>query len=438
MVQRFDTELDQFIDPLIRAFGNSAQSHGVALRIESRVEYFSYPYCHLGVPNELIRRCIYRMERHVFWGWKMARLVSMRAVMQEWIAARHRFNLSQLPESGTLLLIMEWMMNALVNRPDEGSNWDKVRDAACVHRMVGDRLVPYRPLGAVFLPKIRFKNDKQPRVSSLRCIPIATICYLMSLPKDKVSEYDLYTRITEAKQKRPREEEEGLQVTSAPRHANKQRRVNVMSSETPEDLFSHVMPQLEREGYSSEEEDPEEREAPSDNAKVLTQLVHSYPIQIIAKAPNRSGSGSWCRLTSQERLAVKFDMFCTVDQLNAAFESYILLTDDLEKWQRTINVLFPMVEDSHIPYQGVSTLGARKQYIHMLERLPVTEQKRLVEYVRDCVSRKWVWLPYGLAKGHLWCTGKAPRHARQVGGTPGGPWIVWNPAFPKPAPTPNV
>ncbi|EUC53976.1 hypothetical protein RSOL_023940, partial [Rhizoctonia solani AG-3 Rhs1AP] len=411
MVTSYDTEVRQFLDPLITAFRNSSQSHGVALRIECRVEFFAYPYVHLYIPDHLIRRCIYWIERHVFWGWKMARLVSMRAVMREWAASQHRFTLDQLSESGTLLLQMVWMINALVNRPDRGKNWDEVRDKACVHQMFGGLLVPARPLGAVFLPAIRFKINKQPRVSSQRTISIDTICYLLSDKKHRATDWEVFSLITGARQKRPREEDgptPGDKALLAPRYANKQRRVVIMSSEVAEDQFAHVMPQLGREDYSSEEEDPEERESTRKHSMILTG----------------SRDGSWCKLSPQERAGVKFDFFASLDNLHRAFPSHVRFRADLDKWQKTVNILFPTAEDEK-KYQGVSTLSVRRDYQSILKEVPSDQRDDLIQNVRNYVSEKWVWLPYGAPKGHLWATGKAPAHAEQVGEP--GPWIIFNP-----------
>ncbi|KDN38063.1 hypothetical protein RSAG8_09748, partial [Rhizoctonia solani AG-8 WAC10335] len=435
MVKSFESEVQHFVDPLINAFRNSSQSHGVALRIESRVDFFAYPYVHLHIPDHLVRRCIYRLDRHIFWGWKLARLVSMRAVMLEWATARPRFTLDQLPESGTMLLILVWMINALVNRPDDGKNWDQVRDTACVHRMHAGQLVAARPLGAVFIPKIRFKINKQPRVSSQRALPIDTICYLMSTQENRVSEGDIYQLITGTKPKRTREDGDptlGNVAPAFPHRPNKQRRVKIMSSEKPENQFAHVMPQSEREQYSSEEEDPEERESTKDFGAILTNLVHSYPIQIIAKAPNNTkSSGSWCSLTREQRAAVKFDLFSSRENLRAAFRTRVEFPADGEKWQKMVRMLFPDADDTK-EYQGVSNLGVRQDYQKLLRSIPTDKRDELIQNVRDYVSKHWVWLPFGAPKGHLWATGKPPDYTeslREVVDGPHGPWIIFNPAF---------
>ncbi|KDN34640.1 hypothetical protein RSAG8_12265, partial [Rhizoctonia solani AG-8 WAC10335] len=447
LANSWDKELEQHIDPLLRAFKNSSQTHGVALRIESRVEFFNYPLRHLRIPDDLLERCLFRIDRHEFWGWKVARLTSIRSLLCEWMAARKTFTSDQLPEAGTMLHILAFMMNALVNRPDSGSNWDQVHDAACVHIMKAGQLVPDRPLGSLFLPQIHFRLNRQPRVSSQRTLPIKTICYLLGARNKLVTESDVFNMFTRFgdKQKRCLEgtssgDEGNIRSRAAPRFANKQRRVLIMSSERPEDQFAHIMPRTGREEYSSEDEDPEERESARQPSQHLTDLVHSYPIQIMAKAPNKaSSSDSWCSLTPKERAELKFDFFSSKDRLHQAFKVRIDFPIDNNKWEKTIALLFPDLDNQSEKhdqkFQGLSTLKVRDDFIQIQRAIPEGSRAVIVKSVRDFVSAHWVWLPYCAGKGHLWASGTegAPKSATKVGesadGTKGGPWIVLNPAF---------
>jgi hypothetical protein len=340
-----------------------------------------------------------------------------------------------------LLITLAWMMNALVNRPDSGGTWDEVHDAACVHAMVDGRLVPIRPLGGLFLPVVHFRNGKQPRCSSQRALVINTICYLLGTKDDPVTEMDVFLRITKiaSKPKRRLEEDpwsvgkDTSRSAPAPRHSNKQRRIHIMSGESPEDQFSNVVRESERERYPSEDEDPEEREAASPRSLILTRLIHSYPVQIIAKAPNRARSNeSWCRLDAKQRTEVTFDLFCTMDGLREAFESYMLFPCEVDKWERTVENLFPTIDHWHATqdYQGLPALTVRENFVQLLRSMPAEERAFVVAQARQYVSKRWAWLPYGPGKKHLWATGKSglPKTAMQTGPVPGGPWIVLNPA----------
>ncbi|KAG8691594.1 hypothetical protein FRC11_000304 [Ceratobasidium sp. 423] len=436
IIKSWDKEDSEHFTRLIEAFQNSSNAHGVALRIESRVEFLHYPNCHLNIPDDLLRRCLFRIPRNEFWGWKVSRLFSIRAVLKQWITLRSTFILDQLPEVGTLLLILEYMANALVNRPESGGHWDQVHDAACVHDMRDGQLVPLRPLGSLFLPTIHFDQNMQPRVSSQRCLPIHTICYLLGARDDPVTQMEAYFRITGANLKRRLEEDprpwENTQPT-VPRHSNKQRLVQLRSTQKPQDEFSHVMPTQERVRYASEEADPERREETDRQGKLLTQVVHNYPIQIIAKAPNRGGRHSWCNLQPSKRSKIQFDFFSSMGQLNEAFPSHTLFPCDASKWEKTLEILFPTVEvyNKTRDMQGVKTLGARHDFVELLLRMPEGRQNDLVAEVHAYISNHWVWLPFGAPKKHLWASGSNGLTAgtTQVGPLAGGPYIVLNPAF---------
>ncbi|KAG8734426.1 hypothetical protein FRC11_014272 [Ceratobasidium sp. 423] len=427
----YSRELSSHIDPLLVSFHNSSLSHGVALRIESRVAYEYYPYCQLRIPDDVLKPCLYRIEREDFWGWKVARLTSIKSVMSEWMAQRSTFILPSLPVAGTLLLSLQFMLNALVNRPDSGSHWDEVHDYGCVHAMQNGQLVPQRPLGAYFLPVVHFKQNRQPRASTQRTLPLETICYLLGTKDDRVSQMDVYNMIKAVTQKRRQEEDP--KVIGPARVGNRQRRVVIRSIEEPEDQFVGLLPTPEAETYPSEEEDPEEREAVILPTKHLTDLVHSYPTQMIAKAPNRFGGGSWCSLTAKQRREVQFNFFGSMDTLKRAYESHILIPLDVDKWQRTLDELFPLLRDGpgHNPEekgQGLKTLTVRKDFITLQRGMQEHQRLPVVKSVHDYVSRHWLWLPYVPAKNNLWPVGTtAPKSAQRVGPLNGGPWIVLNP-----------
>ncbi|EUC60389.1 hypothetical protein RSOL_339340, partial [Rhizoctonia solani AG-3 Rhs1AP] len=327
------------------------------------------------------------------------------------------------------------MMNALVNRPDSGGNWDQVHDTACVHVMKAGQLVPDRPLGALFIPAIHFRQNKQPRVSSHRTLPIAKICYLLGTSADRVDQSGVYYMITNSGGKRTREDSalSGDElVIRTPRIGNKQRKVKIMNAEISEDRFADVIQVPERERYPSEEEDPQERELATSLTAELTQLVDSYPIQIIAKAPVNSKQQSWCRLSPRQRSKIPSNFFCSMDHLREAFESYVVYPVESNRWNDTIAALFPFAKDHDEKKdgQGLSTLTVRDKFINLQQSLPPEQQKALVKQVRTSVSERWLWLPYGHPKKHLWATGKRKiKNAEQIGPIDGGPWIVLNPAL---------
>jgi hypothetical protein len=65
----------------------------------------------------------------------------------------------------SLIILLVYMANALVNRPDKGGNWDEVQDSGCVHIEWNQQVVPYHPLVIYNLHSIYFAV-KVPWISS--------------------------------------------------------------------------------------------------------------------------------------------------------------------------------------------------------------------------------------------------------------------------------
>ncbi|KAF8749472.1 hypothetical protein RHS01_10046 [Rhizoctonia solani] len=309
MLESWDQELSTHINGLMSSFENLACNHGVALRIETCVEYESYPTCHLRIPDELLRRCVYVLDRDVFWHWKRCRLASMKSVMCQWMDARRTFTLNRLAVAGTLLIIMEYMMNALVNRPASGGTWDQVHDAACVKEMRGNKLVPTR---SEFLTRQSFST------------------YL-----------GLKVNVEHNRAMKPCPWESGAQNSSAAPISNKQRLVTIRSTHDTANPLAGPNYAQDQDTYSSEEEDQAEQESASPFKNMLWDIISNYPIQIMNKAPNRSQAReSWCRLGSDKLAGVTHDFFTSMENLTRAFESYYLFPADLSKWDATVAHLF--------------------------------------------------------------------------------------------------
>ncbi|KAG9098673.1 hypothetical protein FRC06_006083 [Ceratobasidium sp. 370] len=452
LLKDWDQARKSHFQPLANAFRDSSRTHSVALRIESRVEFYYSLRVHLHIDDDILRGWLYRVDNAVFWGWKVYRLLSIYNVLIQFMSVRHNFTLHQLPECGSLLILLSWMANALVNRPDEGSHWDEVRDSGSVHRIADGRLVPHQPLGAFFLHSLHLKKDRVPRISSQRTVSKDTIIYLFKSVDKSLTEMDVYNLITgneplaqDALERDPwGEREGGLETAPAVRYPNKQRVVRIMNTEKTADQFAGIIQEAERdERYSSEDEDDEERERPTLRSQVLTDLVYSYPVQIFAKAPNRKVRAggeqsekevSWCSLNSKQRAEVQFDMFCSKERLEEAFKSYVSFGYDADRWTVTVEILFPTLQEARAKEtQGLRTLKVYKQFLELLTTLPPSEQANVVSQARQYVNERWLWLPYGIPKSHLWATGtrNVPKYAttvKQPGQPDGGPWIVLNPA----------
>ncbi|KAG8722659.1 hypothetical protein FRC08_014404 [Ceratobasidium sp. 394] len=439
--------------PLSKAYRDSSKTHSVVLRIESRVDFIYVARVHLLIPEDMLQGWLYCIDNIVFWGWKLYRLLSIYNILIMLMHERATFTLQQLPECGSLLIMLSWMANALVNRPDEGSHWDEVRDSGSVHRLAGGQLVPHQPLGAFHLHSLHLKPNRLPRISSLRTVSKDTIVYLLRSADKSLMEMDIYNLFVGVKPPAPkvaeqdpwREREGEPQPTPTFRYANKQRIVRVTNAERVVDQFVGAIPEAERdERYSSEDEDYEERQRPTLRSQVLTDIIFNYPIQMFAKAPNRrlpvpdkdgNKETSWCSLTPKQMAEVKFEIFCSTERLGDAFKSHVIFGYEVEKWNGTVATLFPTLEEARTktPTQGLDTLKVYTQFLDLLISLSPDEQANVVSQARQFVSERWAWLPYGASKSHLWASGtrNVPKYATQVkekGGLDGGPWIILNPA----------
>ncbi|EUC59165.1 hypothetical protein RSOL_299270, partial [Rhizoctonia solani AG-3 Rhs1AP] len=432
------SKADHFV-PLEEAFCNSSATHSVAVRIELRISFEQYPNHQYLLPQEIVQPWFLWLSNSTFWGWKVYRLDSILSTLNRWMITRDQYTLDDLPEAGSLLVLLSWMANALVNRPDDGNHWDEVRDAGSVHMVRANKAVPYRPLTAYFLHSLSFPENAQPRVSSLRTISSATILYLFSDSATTRDELEVFALITQpvlpAPEPKPLNPWRVGDVQEAPvvtvrSHSNKQREVRIENAQEVADQFAEIIHEPERMvQYDSEDEDYEEREVSTRRSVHLTRIVHNYPIQALAKAPNQQGGiTSWCALDDNARLKINFEFFSNLQNLHEAFPRHILFGSQGPKWDKTVAAFFPTPAEMAKHYQGYHTLKVRKQWGRLLATFPKDRRDEIVSVTREYVSSRWRWLPL-LAKDHLWSTGvnNVPKYATQHGAPPGGPWIIFNP-----------
>lgn len=369
-------------------------------------------------------------------------------VLNKAMVARESFSLDQLPEVGSLLVLLPWMANALLHRPEEGSHWDEVSHAGSVAVARAGQVVPDRPLAVYYLHSLRLRSEPLvlPRLSSHRTISRDVIVYLFQTAKVKLSELEVWAVIRGEKQAAPRppgdpwprhpDEPSGSLARLVPKQANKHRKVLCrLASEAP-DVFEDALPQPQRRrGYESEDEDPEEREAPMSISKRVTAIFHNYPLQIFRKVSNKRGKNeSWCTLSRSERQKIQDDIFCHRSEPRRVFSSYMDFGFDQDRWTKTVDVLFPTREEHpHLrdaKIQGLHQLAVWSEWQMLLAEVDPATADQIATEARRRVDETWQWLPL-FAKGHLWSTGVSglSHDTQEHGPERGGPWIVRNPRF---------
>jgi hypothetical protein len=345
----------------------------------------------------------------------------------------------ELPVVASLLIILAWMANALVNRPDDGGHWDEVRDAACIHGVFDGSVYPYRPLVIFYLHTL-YLDSLLPRVSSNRTISSPTIIYLCSNSGDGRTELEVL-RLFRGISKRTIKEKPVEDVWGAldvdknapvagPRRGNKQHRVTRRPADDVDDVFSEVVPDTRMiVRYPSEELDPEVRDEGLPLSQQITNVVHAFPLQVFAKVPNRRGGNSWCTLDEDALYEINFNIFRDVQAPRRIFTSYVNCGRDPDKWQKTIETWLPTVEYKARlvtqKIQGLPQLAAWADWETLLMGCDARTANQVVQETRAYVSKHWSWLPW-MTKRHLWSTGKGSG-GKPVGTDDGGPWIIFNP-----------
>lgn len=358
--------------------------------------------------------------------------------------ARETLTSYRLPEVGSLLILLAWMTNALVNRPDEGSHWDEVRDSGSVHVDRDGHVVPARPLSIFYLHSLHLVADatQLPRLSSQRTISRDTIVYLCGSSKARRTTAEVIelfrgtrhnpTVAQPAGDAWGDSDQENI-VVGAPHVPNRQQRVTISLVDDVPDVFADELPQRQviEQRYDSEDEDPEMREGETPLSQRVTNILHTYPLQVFKKVPNQRNGGSWCTLQVAERYDITFDIFCDRNMPRILFTSYVDCGRDRERWDNTVRAWFPKFKERHqsANVQGLKQLGVWQDWRTLLTDLTPKDGDTMVAATRKRINNEWKWLPW-MAKNHLWATGTTSSGVKKGDpSTPGGPWIIFNPRF---------
>ncbi|CAE6428166.1 unnamed protein product [Rhizoctonia solani] len=449
-LQHWDRESKEHFRRLADVYMNASQAHTAAVRFETRIPFSEYPYVHLHISARALRPWLFWVRNTAFWGFKWRRLNANWNVLEEICSAekaRSNFALRRLREVGSLLILLVYMTNALVNRPDDGGSFDEVHDAGCIHEIINGEPVAVVPLGyytihSLIFPSREHIDRKLPRVSKMRTISLEKVIYLFATTKDERNDLHVLRlfRNTRKRQGEDIGEEEPWRIApqmpprvTYPHTSNKQRVTLSLPGPVPNTLDALLPDEELYEPYSSEEEGHEIREHAPELSRQVARVIYTYPMQIFAKFPNRrNGLGSWCCLTHAQRSNAGFDLFSDASAPSRIFVAWNNFGRDGVRWDSTLTALFPSIQEFEQmgKIQGLSLLSVRKDWNTILAGLSPDGEQRTINVAKDFVSRHWKWLPF-YTKKKLWVTGEpAPtRESRQMGPVKGGPWVVFNPRF---------
>ncbi|KDN36363.1 hypothetical protein RSAG8_10871, partial [Rhizoctonia solani AG-8 WAC10335] len=392
------------------------------------------------------------MDDEVFWGYKFRRVKSIGNVLHRFMTSPQRINIvsHHILEYASLVVILIWMANALVNRPDDGGHWDEVRHSASIHGLVNGEVVPVQDLTQFNMQVLHYDNP--PRVSSQRTISQQTLTYLFSHDRRlsfTMLVYKIQGRGTKATTKvgPPRFETitediwhlqdpvermtAGRELLPVPRRGNRQR---IVSYEAPDDapnMFENVFQEIQQQEqarFPSEEHDPEQREVPPIDRR-LSDLLHKLARQIIAKAPNKQKTDeSWCMLDAFD---ASFDTFRDANLPSTIFSSWTHCGNRPERWNGTVHAYLPDLEGHKDIEEKAASGNTWKEWALLLGEFDEGARKDIIKQGRKLINTQWRWVPW-FNSNHLWKTGsvgKGTSGKKPMGEKQGGPMIIFNPAF---------
>ncbi|KAG8689021.1 hypothetical protein FRC09_012615 [Ceratobasidium sp. 395] len=437
VLKDFDKWREHHFQPLMQLFKDSADSHVMYMRLEVRVTYYAYPMVLLRIPDALLCTWMYAVPSEVFWSWKYYRLASIYSVLREWMKARHKVTRDDLPRYLSLLVVLVWMANCLVNRPNDGKTWDEVRDSSCVHTIADTgKPTPTWPQLAHFLHSLRFVDGLPPRMSGDRLISLDTLLYIFQVDEIELHDMVIGKRATETRGLlvAPRLDEAGQQAVRRclKTGANRSKFVSLRSQIRLKNLFPTAKERPNQAAADpSEGEDYEERPGGMSVNRILSDVFSDLPVQILAKAPvNKAMDINWCAIPSGSSIITP-TIFHSLDTLAVAFPSRIVFENSPQKWQSVVNAYLPTLDDSGDDgtkgQQGFPCLKARRAFIFAQRNMRLDDAEYNVQLARDYVNRHWAWLPYGMNKNRMyWAAKPNDKTAQHVGPIPNGPWIVLN------------
>ena len=389
-------------------------------------------------------------------GFKSRRLMAFNNVLNRFFTSEKRISITsqQVREYGSLVVILIWMANALVNRPDDGSHWDEVRDSASVHAMVDGQVEAVQDLTIFNLHSLHLEDP--PRISSQRTIGPKTLAYLFS-DKNLLSFTGLVAKVQGRRAKPPgnasqpkvlyiTEDVWGLEdpedpppeataLLPAPRRANRQRVVNHEAPDEVPNMFVNVFPPPAPVRYESEEPDPEARDLGMDLGQRVTNLIHNLIIQLFAKVPNKRGTNeSWCHI---DYFDAEYATVCDHKIPQEIFSSWVHCGHQPDRWNSTIATYFANLQRHdeirekalRSGVQGIQCLEAWQEWGVLLNEFDHATRTKVIQEVRKRANLEWKWLPW-FHSSHLWKTGvKKSADQTPMGRREGGPWIIFNPKF---------
>ncbi|KAG8733568.1 hypothetical protein FRC10_012283 [Ceratobasidium sp. 414] len=380
--------------PLAQAFLDSVASHPAAIRIELHVPFKMY----LG------------------YQWHKATVVtSVLNYSMEAIKGQGQLMVTNLLVARSLLIILVWMLNSLVNCLDDSGNYDHINHAGSVHTIINNTLIPIQLLRMYCLHSLYLSSDGNhvPRISSHHTLTTEKILYFCSSSQEGCRVLNVLQLFRAGAGNDEIQEAQPL----PPCHPNKQHCIRTRPVDDAPDMFQGCIDDLEEgEHYSSQDDDNEECEAPASLSQQVSDIIHALSVQIFTKVPNRAKpkggpstihynnkgeevkeEGScWCTLEAEELVDITSTIFANVSKPPEIFVSHHDYGKDYDKWMKKVNTYFPTShKKDNMPWiQGLSQLNTWDQWGKLIKYAPPKAAIQMVKEARQYATREWVWLPW--------------------------------------------
>jgi hypothetical protein len=401
--------------------------------------------------------------------YKLIRLEAIMATLGNMHPLLPMLPSTLLSPTATLVIVLCYMTNALVNRPQSSSDFPVLADTCSVHAMIRGVLTAVVPLNAFQLHSLVI--GACPRISSHRTLSIEVIAGLCGV-KGGASHAEVLALIRRTDQARPRgqqtlpvwgqaDDADGAgpsddgagsrKRASGVGPVSRAKKLKLIVGDGAERAITqeeqHLIPEPAAvSGFASEEEDPERPGRSVTNVEIVNNIFTKMTGEILLKVPSIPKQGRSWRLASDNQChQLRYSTLRNASELPGLLVGWRQVSDP-NRWSKTVNKLFPTAEEciEAITYrngeplrtfpQGLKQCSWFREWTALMvnEHTPVTRKqvRALWKFAHDKINREAQWLPLGKSD-RLWSEaggGGAVVHGENVNGT-GGMTVIFNPAF---------
>ncbi|KAG8704603.1 hypothetical protein FRC11_009752 [Ceratobasidium sp. 423] len=465
----FDHIMSTFFAPLMAVFQAAlAEQQTVNVRMESRVPLMDATSVHRWFDPTQFSGYLIKVKTRDYWQWKLIRLQSIIATLTKMHPCLPDIPRIKLTPAGTLGVGLCYMANALVNRPEQGSDFTALADTLSVHEIKRGVLTAVRPLVAFFLHSL-YHQEQCPRISMVRVLELPQISRLCHIAGDPTgTEAVALIKRSKIRQREPALPQWGKvpgtddAAPLAPSTASNAPGVGPVSRSKHNKLAMGYDEQDVVFGdnddipeppvpaaFAEEADDPEVAPQAPTNRTMLNDIFHRMAGEMLLKIPeDKQTKESWRAGDDNKCHEMRFKDLCdsrTVDRMLRGYR----MTTNASTWERSVKKILPSGEElrkikykagTNIPkktfIQGLAQCHFFQEWSTLVENrdgsLTDKQLEDLVKVARKKLNEQAQWLPVGKSD-RLWAdagANGAKLHGIKVNGKE-PQVVVLNPKFPR-------